>query len=89
VLLNFLLVIQVEITSLATLSSVGGERKDAITTVLAGISRLSNEVMDATDFIPSYDQRAYSQVGIHTAIGNILTYRLHGLGYQSPDGETQ
>jgi hypothetical protein len=29
--------------------------------VLAGISRLSNEVSDALDYIPAYDQRAYSQ----------------------------
>ncbi|TRX90615.1 hypothetical protein FHL15_008588 [Xylaria flabelliformis] len=53
--------IQDEIDSIATLSSVGGERQTGIDKVLTGISRLSNEVMDATDFIPSYDQRAYSQ----------------------------
>ncbi|KAI8948596.1 tubulin binding cofactor C-domain-containing protein [Xylaria longipes] len=53
--------IQDEIESLATLSAIGGERQAGIDKVLAGISRLSNEVMDATDFIPSYDQRAYSQ----------------------------
>ncbi|KAI0905126.1 tubulin binding cofactor C-domain-containing protein [Ustulina deusta] len=53
--------IQDEIDSLATISPIGGERQTGIDKVLAGISRLSNEVMDATDFIPSYDQRAYSQ----------------------------
>ncbi|KAI1109939.1 tubulin-specific chaperone C [Nemania sp. NC0429] len=53
--------IQDEIDSLATMSAVGGERQAGIDKVLAGISRLSNEVMDATDFIPGYDQRAYSQ----------------------------
>ncbi|KAI1747583.1 tubulin binding cofactor C-domain-containing protein [Xylaria castorea] len=53
--------IQDEIDSLATMSAVGGERQTGIDKVLAGISKLSNEVMDATDFIPSYDQRAYSQ----------------------------
>ncbi|KAI0471382.1 tubulin binding cofactor C-domain-containing protein [Xylaria cf. heliscus] len=53
--------IQDEIDSLATMAAVGGERQTGIDKVLAGISRLSNEVMDATDFIPSYDQRAYSQ----------------------------
>ncbi|GAW17713.1 hypothetical protein ANO14919_071790 [Xylariales sp. No.14919] len=53
--------IQDEIDSLATMSPIGGERQAGIDKVLAGISRLSNEVMDATDFIPSYDQRAYSQ----------------------------
>ncbi|KAI1291381.1 tubulin binding cofactor C-domain-containing protein [Xylaria venustula] len=53
--------IQDEIDSLATTSPVDGERQAGTDKVLAGISRLSNEVMDATDFIPSYDQRAYSQ----------------------------
>ena len=40
---------------------VGGERQDAIDHCLAGISRLSNEVTDATGFIPAYDQRTYAQ----------------------------
>ncbi|KAI4859065.1 TBCC-domain-containing protein [Hypoxylon rubiginosum] len=53
--------IQSQIDDLATLSPVGGERQDCIDTVLAGISRLSNEVMDAGDYIPAYDQRTYSQ----------------------------
>ncbi|KAI1346492.1 tubulin binding cofactor C-domain-containing protein [Xylaria sp. FL0043] len=53
--------IQDEIDGLAAISPIGGERQTGIDKVLAGISRLSNEVMDATDFIPSYDQRAYSQ----------------------------
>ncbi|KAI0506499.1 tubulin binding cofactor C-domain-containing protein [Xylaria bambusicola] len=53
--------IQDEIDSLASISPIGGERQTGIDKVLAGISRLSNEVMDATDYIPSYDQRAYSQ----------------------------
>ncbi|KAI0409247.1 tubulin-specific chaperone C [Xylaria palmicola] len=53
--------IQDEIDSLATMSPIAGERRTGIDKVLAGISRLSNEVMDAKDYIPSYDQRAYSQ----------------------------
>ncbi|KAI1332459.1 tubulin-specific chaperone C [Xylariaceae sp. FL0255] len=53
--------LQDEIDNLKTLSTVGGERQDGINVVLAGISRLSTEVMDATDFIPGYDQRTYSQ----------------------------
>ncbi|KAI0886994.1 TBCC-domain-containing protein [Annulohypoxylon maeteangense] len=53
--------IQGQIDDLATISHVGGERQDCIDTVLAGISRLSNEVMDAGDYVPAYDQRAYSQ----------------------------
>jgi hypothetical protein len=43
---------------------IGGERQDAIDHCIAGISRLSNEVTDATDFIPPYDQRTYSQVSL-------------------------
>ncbi|KAI2631135.1 tubulin binding cofactor C-domain-containing protein [Xylaria nigripes] len=50
--------IQDEISGLETMA---GERQAGIDKVLAGISRLSKEVMDATDFIPSYDQRTYSQ----------------------------
>ncbi|KAI1654397.1 TBCC-domain-containing protein [Daldinia decipiens] len=53
--------IQTQIDDLATLSPVGGERQDCIDMVLAGISRLSNEVMDAGDYIPAYDQRTYAQ----------------------------
>ena len=43
---------------------IGGERQDAIDHCIAGISRLSHEVTDATDFIPPYDQRTYSQVSL-------------------------
>lgn len=53
--------IQDQIEDIATLSPIGGERQDCIDTVLAGISRLSNEVADAKDFIPAYDQRTYGQ----------------------------
>ncbi|KAL7619431.1 hypothetical protein AAE478_009970 [Parahypoxylon ruwenzoriense] len=53
--------IQGQIDDLATLSPVGGERQDCTDTILTGISRLSNEVMDAGDYIPAYDQRTYSQ----------------------------
>ncbi|KAI1407282.1 TBCC-domain-containing protein [Hypoxylon sp. FL1857] len=53
--------IQSQIDDLATMSAAGGERQDCIDTVLAGISRLSNEVMDAGDYVPAYDQRAYAQ----------------------------
>jgi hypothetical protein len=40
---------------------IGGERQDAIEHCLAGISRLSNEVTDASSYIPPYDQRTYGQ----------------------------
>lgn len=53
--------IQDQIEVLGTLSPVAGERQDCIDTILTGISRLSNEVTDALDYVPAYDQRAYSQ----------------------------
>ncbi|KAI0475550.1 TBCC-domain-containing protein [Xylariaceae sp. FL0804] len=54
-------IIQDQIDDLATLSPVGGERQDCTDAILGGISRLSSEVMDAAEYIPAYDQRAYSQ----------------------------
>ncbi|KAI1640739.1 tubulin binding cofactor C [Biscogniauxia mediterranea] len=54
-------IIQDQINDLATLSPIGGERQDCHDTILASISRLSNEVLDAADYIPAYDQRTYSQ----------------------------
>lgn len=56
------LALQDQIKQLSSFSVVGGERQDAIEHVLAGISRLSNEVADASEYIPAYDQRTYSQV---------------------------
>lgn len=53
--------LQDQIKQLSSFSVVGGERQDAIEHVLAGISRLSNEVADASEYIPAYDQRTYSQ----------------------------
>lgn len=41
--------------------TTGGERADAVDHCLAGIARLSNEVNDASSFIPAYDQRTYSE----------------------------
>ncbi|KAK7755431.1 hypothetical protein SLS62_002659 [Diatrype stigma] len=55
-------IIQDQINDLATISAVNGERKDCTDTILAGISRLNSEVIDAGDYIPAYDQRAYSQI---------------------------
>lgn len=53
--------LQEQINQLANLSAVAGERHDAIEHILSGISRLSNEVADAADYVPAYDQRTYSQ----------------------------
>ncbi len=41
---------------------IGGERTDAVDHCLAGISRLSKEVKDASGYLPAYDQRTYSEV---------------------------
>jgi hypothetical protein len=54
--------LQEQMSQLEDLSLIGGERADAIDHCLAGITRLSDEVADAADFIPAYDQRTYSQV---------------------------
>ncbi|KAF7943238.1 hypothetical protein EAE96_011169 [Botrytis aclada] len=53
--------LQQRISQLGNLSLVGGERQDATDHCLASITRLSNEVADATDYLPAYDQRTYSQ----------------------------
>jgi hypothetical protein len=47
---------------LENMGLVGGERQDAIDYILAGIARLSSEVSDASDYLPAYDQRTYSEV---------------------------
>jgi hypothetical protein len=39
----------------------GGERADAVDHCLASIARLSNEVKDASSYLPAYDQRTYSE----------------------------
>ncbi|EXF73110.1 tubulin binding cofactor C [Colletotrichum fioriniae PJ7] len=53
--------LQEQIDNVSSISKVGGERQDAIDHILAGISNLSNEVADASDYVPSYDQRNYAQ----------------------------
>lgn len=49
---------------MTTVSPVNGERKDCIDQILASISRLNKEVIDAGEYIPAYDQRAYAKVGV-------------------------
>jgi len=51
--------LQDQMSQLHNFASV--ERKDAADHCLAGIGRLNSEVTDATDFLPAYDQRTYSQ----------------------------
>ncbi len=49
---------------LADTALIGGERSDATDHCLAGIARLSNEVKDASGYLPAYDQRTYAEVRI-------------------------
>ena len=77
--------IQDQIALLGDYSLVGGEKQDAIDHVLAGISRLSNEVSDSSGFIPAYDQRIYSQVSLGLKVKHF--HQLIQVGNQSPGGE--
>ncbi|KAK4250029.1 tubulin binding cofactor C-domain-containing protein [Corynascus novoguineensis] len=52
--------IQEQINQLSSFASVGPERQDAVDHILGGLSHLSKEVADATEFIPAHDQRIYS-----------------------------
>ncbi|KAL5114377.1 hypothetical protein ACEQ8H_007726 [Pleosporales sp. CAS-2024a] len=50
-----------QIDQLSTMPPTGDERSEAIDECLAGIDQLSNNVMDASSYLPAYDQRSYSQ----------------------------
>jgi len=54
--------LQQQMERLADTALVGGERADATDHCLAGITRLSSEVKDASSYIPAYDQRTYGEV---------------------------
>lgn len=54
--------LQDQIGQLTHLSGIGGERQEATDHILAGISKLQNEVADAAEFTPAYDRRQYSEV---------------------------
>jgi hypothetical protein len=64
---------------LADTALIGGERSDATDHCLAGITRLSAEVKDASNYLPSYDQRTYAEVwnatlndhGLHSTSSSI------------------
>ncbi|KAK7732240.1 hypothetical protein SLS53_008529 [Cytospora paraplurivora] len=53
--------LQEEIANLGNISASGGERKDATDHVLDGVSRLTNEVSDASEYAPPRDQMIYGQ----------------------------
>ncbi|KMU87701.1 hypothetical protein CIHG_05468 [Coccidioides immitis H538.4] len=54
--------LQDQMDRLADTSTAGGESRDAVDHCLAGISRLSSEVKDASSYVPPYDQRKYAEV---------------------------
>lgn len=54
--------LQDQMARLGDTALIGGERKDATDHCLAGITRLSSEVKDASTVLPSYDLRTYSEV---------------------------
>ncbi|KAK4038289.1 tubulin binding cofactor C-domain-containing protein [Parachaetomium inaequale] len=54
--------IQEQINQLSHTAAVPGERQDAVEHILSGISHLSSDVADATDFITAHDQRTYSDI---------------------------
>ena len=58
---------------MTTVSPVNGERKDCIDQILDSISRLNKEVIDAGEYIPAYDQRAYAKVGVSNNLNLSLT----------------
>ncbi|KEF62847.1 uncharacterized protein A1O9_00820 [Exophiala aquamarina CBS 119918] len=53
--------LQEQMNHLADTALIGGERSDASDHCLAGITRLSAEVKDASNYLPSYDQRTYAE----------------------------
>lgn len=57
-----LIVLQDQIDELKSISTVAGERQEAIDHILAGISKLQNEVADVADTTPAYDRKQYSEV---------------------------
>jgi len=50
-----------EIAVVESVANIAGERQAAIDHVLAGISKLQNEVADAAEFTPAYDRKQYSE----------------------------
>jgi hypothetical protein len=54
--------IQEQIGQLTYMSGIGGERQEATDHILAGLSKLQNEVADAAEFTPAYVRRQYAEV---------------------------
>ena len=64
--------LQDQMARLGDTALIGGERKDATDHCLAGITRLSSEVKDASQLLPSYDLRTYSEVSQSAVMDDIL-----------------
>lgn len=61
-MLTIPLALQDDIANLGNIAVTGGERKDATDHILSGISRLTNDVSDASEFAPPRDQMIYNEV---------------------------
>jgi len=66
--------LQEQIGSLESIAVIGGERQEAIDHILAGISKLQNEVADAAEFTPAYDRKQYSEAvkGLHDKLNETV-----------------
>ncbi|RFU80083.1 tubulin-specific chaperone c [Trichoderma arundinaceum] len=67
-------VLQDQIGQLEHLSAIAGERQEATDHILAGISKLQNEVADAAEYTPAYDRRQYVETvrGIQDKLNETL-----------------
>jgi hypothetical protein len=54
--------LQVQLDQIGKTSVNASARSEAVDLCLASIAKLSNEVKDASSYIPPYDQRTYSEV---------------------------
>ena len=64
--LDSLAVIQDQISQLATVAAVPGERQEAIDHILAAVAKLQSEVADAAEGTVAYDRRMYGEVSFPT-----------------------
>lgn len=67
--------LQDQISQLASMSGIAGDRQTAIDQVLAGLTKLQNQVADAADFTPAYDRRQYGEAikALHEKLNTTVT----------------
>lgn len=58
------------ISQLQDIAPVAGERQDAVEHILAGVSRLQQEVVDVKDLLPAYELRNFTNAAKH--VGDLL-----------------